>query len=365
MQEAREQLEQASKLDPENPYAWTSLAETYHRLKDSRRAVAAAKSAEKVGSQDPIVCHALAMFYSESGEIGTAARFEAQFAESPKSDAEATARAANLYLQAADTASAISLARKSVLRQPSAAHEDLLGRALVASGQLPEGIQHLRNAFQLAPADAGIAFDYAQTLLRKQDFGAAADALESALAAHPDDAQLVLAMGVARYGQRRFDDCAVLLLRVIKLDPRIEQPYAFLGKMMDQASSHLPEITEAFRAWTDRDPQNAKAAFLLAKAILATGGNDQQAEALLRRSISIDNERWESRYELGVLEIKKHRYQEALTELTRSADLNPNEPTPHYQLSRVYDRLGQPEKAESERSIHGKLTAAANQSNQP
>ena len=248
----RTNLKRASKLDPDNPYAWTSLAETYYRLKESQRALAAAKSAEKVGSQDPIVSHALAMFYSESGDIGTAARLEARFAESPKSDSEATARAASLYLEAGDTQAAISLARKSALRQSSAAHEDLLGRALVASGQTTEGMEHYRKAAQLAPTDAKIAFDYAQALLRKEDFGAAADALGSALAAHPDDAQLVLAMGVARYGQRRFEDCAVLLLRVIKLDPNIEQPYAFLGKMMDQAHSYLPEITDAFRTWTNR-----------------------------------------------------------------------------------------------------------------
>src|SRR3954465_5301065 len=288
LQEARENLETASKLDPQNAYAWTSLAETYLRLKDRKRASAAAETAEKVGSQDPIVCHALAMYYSESGELGRAAQFEARFAESSKSDAEATARAATLYLDAGNTENALSLARKSVTQKASAAHEDLLGRALVASGQVIEGTQHLRSAHQLAPADPKIAFDYAQALLRKEEFGAAADALGSALQAHPDDAQLVLAMGVARYGQRRFEECVVLFLRVIKLNPKVEQPYVFLGQIIDQAGSHLSEITDAYKAWIAREPRNANASLLLAKALLATSGNDQAAEVLLRRSISID-----------------------------------------------------------------------------
>jgi Flp pilus assembly protein TadD len=63
--------------------------------------------------------------------------------------------------------------------------------------------------------------------------------------------------------------------------------------------------------------------------------------------------------------MNKHKYQDALIELTRSVDLNPKEPTPHYQLARVYDRLGRPEKAEAERAIHGKLTAVASQANRP
>lgn len=365
LQEARENLETASKLEPANPYAWTSLAETYLRLKDRQRASTAAETAERLGSQDPVVCHALAMYYSETGEFGKAAQLEQRFAESPKSDPDATARAAGLYLNAGETESALRLARKSVTQQVSAAHENLLGRTLVASGQLTEGTQHLGKARELAPRDPKIAFDYAQALLRKEDFSAAADVVGSALEAHPDDAQLVLGMGVARYGQRRFEDSIVLFLRVIRLDPAIQQPYVFLGRMLDQAGSHLSEITQAYRTWARREPRDAKASLLLAKALLASGGNDKEAGILLHRSIAIDDRSWESHYELGVLQVKKRDYQAALTELTRSVDLEPNQPTTHYQLARVYDRLGLPEKAKSEREIHEKLASASNSADRP
>src|SRR5205085_8594781 len=130
------------------------------RLKDSRGALAAAQRAEKVGSEDPVVCHALAMYYSESGEFGRAARLEARVAEGSQSDTEATARAAGLYLNAGDIENALRLARKSATEHVSAAHEDLLGRALVASGRSSEGIQHLPSELQLAHAAQTIAFDY-------------------------------------------------------------------------------------------------------------------------------------------------------------------------------------------------------------
>jgi Flp pilus assembly protein TadD len=364
LQDARESLEQASTIDPGNPYAWTSLAQTYFRLKDPQRSLAAARSAEKVGSRDPIVCHALAMYYTDSGNFARAAQFEARFAESSKSDPDATARAAALYLNAGDNQNALSLARKSALQQHSAANEDLLGRALIASGQLTEGTLHFQDAARPAPADPRIAFDYSQALLRKQEFGGAADALGSALQAHPGDPQLVLAMGVARYGQRRFEECITLFLQVIKLDPKIEQPYTFLGQILDQAGPHLSEITEAYKAWLARKPRNATASLLLAKA-LVIGGNDGEAEVLIRRSISIDNRRWDSHYELGLLEMKKHRYQQALAELIWSRNLAPGQPTPHYQLARVYDRLGQPEEAKAERAIHEKLSSSSMASHRP
>ena len=37
--EAQTTLEQAAKLDPGNPYVWTSLAETYWRLRQPKQAI--------------------------------------------------------------------------------------------------------------------------------------------------------------------------------------------------------------------------------------------------------------------------------------------------------------------------------------
>ena len=62
--------------------------------------------------------------------------------------------------------------------------------------------------------------------------------------------QLELAAGVAYYGLRRFPEAIEAFLRTIRLDPGIEQPYVFLGRMLDQAEDKLPQITEVF-AGTD------------------------------------------------------------------------------------------------------------------
>jgi tetratricopeptide (TPR) repeat protein len=136
--------------------------------------------------------------------------------------------------------------------------------------------------------------------------------------------------------------------------------------MLDQAGSHLGEITAAYQTWVRREPRNAKADFFLAKALLSGDGKDDEAaEDLLRRSIAIDGARWESHYELGVLELKKRQYQAALAELSRSIELEPKQPTAHYQLARVYDRLGQPDKAKAEREIHERLASGNAPTNRP
>lgn len=319
LQRARTDLEQAGHLDPKNPYVWSSLAEVYWRLKQPKLASNAAERAESLGSENPIISHALAMYYSEAGQFARAAKLEQRFAESPRADPNALSRAAELYLRAGDP----------------------------------------QSAWQTDKTDPQIAFDWAQVLLRSGDFTPAAQVIETALAAHPDDPQLTLALGVARYGQRRFEDAINAFLRVIKIDPQIEQPYVFLGRMLDQAGPHLPEIVRDDEAWLKRNPSSAKAPLLLAKALLAQNNKDERAEPLLRRAIQLNPKDWEAHYELGVLLESKHDYPAAATELSRAIDLNPNEAMPHYHLARVYDRLGQPELAKAEREKHRQLTSVS------
>lgn len=353
--QARTAFEQAAKDDPHNAFAWASLAETYARLKQLSAAETAASKAEKFGGENPAIDHALAMYYAKAGQFAHAAELEQKFAASERSDAGAEGRVAGLLLNAGRMPEALAAAEKAMEEHPSASAEDVLGRALVAVGQPAEGEKHLAAAWEAQKNDAGLAFDYSQALLRTQAFDKAAEVISTALETHPDEAQLTLALGVARYGQRRFDDAIGAFLKVIRIDPQVEQPYAFLGKMLDQAGERLPEITAACEQWSARNPGNATALLLLAKARLASDSKDGRAEGLLRRSIKIDGSNWEAHYELGVVLEDKRDWNGALAELKKSAELTEKQAMPHYHLARVYDRLGEGDKAQAERAIHEKL----------
>jgi Flp pilus assembly protein TadD len=352
---ARSSFEAVTKEQPNNAYAWVSLAETYMRLKQPAEAAEAANNAEKFGVNNPAIHHALAMYFAKAGQFAHAAELEQKFADSGRADPEAEERTAGLFLNADKTAEALVAAGKALEQHPTPGAENVLGRALMAVGKTDEGEKHLGIAWNGSKSDSHFAFDYCQALLRRQDFTRAADVLSKALESHPDDAQLVLALGVARYGQRRFDDAITAFLKVIRIDPQVEQPYVFLGKMLDQAGEHLGEITAAVEKWSAGNPQNALGLLLLAKARLAGDSKDPSAEDLLRRSIGLDGDNWEAHYELGVLLEGKRNWLGAATELKRSAELDGKQAMPHYHLARVYDRLGQEDKAKAERALHEKL----------
>lgn len=264
LQEAESTLEEAARADDRNPYIWISLAETYLRLERLDQAETAAGKAHSAAGTNPVITHALSLFYFKSGDL----------------------------------------------------------------------------------------------LLHRQDFTHAADVFSTGLKLDPENAQLVLALGVARYGQRRFDEAITAFLKVIQIDPGIEQPYIFIGKMLDQAGSHLSEITRDLEAWNTAEPENPKAPLVLAKVLLMTDARSTRAEELLRKAIALDAANWEAHYQLGVLLANRRDYRNAQTELSRSTELAPKQPMPHYHLARVYDRLGQPEKAKEQREIHQSLVAS-------
>ena len=328
-QAARADLEAASRVDTSNPYIWSALAEVYAQMHDLPLAKSAAAQAEKTGKDNPMADHALALYYSHVGQFSRAAQLEERYAESSRADRAAKSRAAAWYLAAKNEEKSVGLAK-------DAAH-----------------------------SDKQAAFELTQLFLRQQQFTDAVAIVTAGLDSYPNDPQLELALAVARYGERRFEDAITIFLKVIETDPEIEQPYLFLGRMLDQAGPHLDEIIRDAETWCKKNPTNAQAQLVLAKALLAKDPRDARAVPLLRRAIELSGGDWEAHYQLGLQLANLREYVGARDELRLATKLDPSQAMPHYHLARVYDRLGDGPAAAEERSIHSKLmgTSTAPSSN--
>jgi Tfp pilus assembly protein PilF len=77
--QAQDAFEEASKADPNNAYVWASLAETYLREKKPQQASAAAQTAEKVGSGDPVVSENRNLLRAHVGVCKFASPFRLRF----------------------------------------------------------------------------------------------------------------------------------------------------------------------------------------------------------------------------------------------------------------------------------------------
>jgi len=298
---AQTNLEAAAKLAPENWRVWIGLAQTYWKLKESVKADAAAAKAEALAPRDPQVQSTLVIYYGESGRSVKAAEAQARYSALVPQDAQARERAEELF------------------------------------------------------------FEAAQPLLRQAKFAEAIPILTSGTKHLKDSAQLELALGVAYYGLRRFDDAAGAFLRTIAIAPGTGQPYVFLGKFLDQIPARLPEVTRRFVEYEAANPSSAVAYVLHAKALNAQSTAPEEVRTLLEKALAIDGLNAEAHFELGAMFDRTRRYEDAARELQRAAELAPGDPATHYRLSRVYDRLGKHEAAQAERDLHAKLESAQRQ----
>lgn len=362
---AKESLERASQLQPENAKVWVALAQVYLGSKQIEQANAAAKRAESLAANDPVIEHALAIFFSGTGDFVRAAEMERQFAASKSADAGAAARAATLSLQAGQPQQAITWAKAALAKSDSAELHYLLGKAEEAANQPEPALADLRRAVELAPDNESFTFDLGQALLQRGSFADAFSLFGAARTRFPKSAQIELAYGVAAYGQRKFHDAIAAFLQVTRLDPSIEQPYVFMGKILENAEGLMPEVLAAFAAWEKADPGNYLPWFLHAKALDASSGDPAKSEAELRQSIKINPNFWESHLELGIVLMQRQQWQEAATELTKAIALDAKKPVPHFQLARVYKHLGKQEEAQAELAEFKRLSASETESPVP
>jgi tetratricopeptide (TPR) repeat protein len=291
-------LEAAAKLSPNNGRVWVALAQTHRKRNERAKAEAAAAKAETFGAGDPLVLSTLSIFYVESGQMPKAAEAQAKFSLLVPNDVAAREKAESLY------------------------------------------------------------FEAVQPLLQQQKFAEAIAILNNARERLKNSAQLELALGVAHYGLRRFDDAAEAFLRTIAIAPEVDQPYVFLGKFLGQIPGRLPEVTKQFIAYEKAHPASAMGYVLHAKALNAQSLEPETARALLEKAISIDDHDASSHFELASLHDRAQRYADAAREFERASQLDPADPATQYRLSRVYDRLGNAEAARLARERHAKLVEA-------
>ena len=128
------------------------------------------------------------------------------------------------------------------------------GRPLKAAGAQARYAGLMPNDAVARERAVALYFEAAQPLLQQGKFSESIAILKEGAERLKDSAQLELALGVAYYGLRRFDEAAGAFLRTIAIAPGTEQPYVFLGKFLDQIPGRLAEVTKRFAEYEAANP---------------------------------------------------------------------------------------------------------------
>ena len=363
-EEAYSALTRVVQHRPGDPRVRIGLAEACRRLDRFDEAEEQITAAAELAAEQPALFRGLAIYYENAGQLEEAAHYESLYVRAFPDDFSGFGRAASFYLAAGDGRSAAEFARSGLERQASAPLQDVLGKALALTGDDAGAEAALREAIRLAPYDEEYHYDLGYLHLRAQRFEKAAEVLEGARKVFDKSARIELGIGVARYGQRRFDEAVTAFLRAAELAPGAPQPHYFLGRTLEHSSDRIDAVLARQQAFASLQPDNYLGPFLYAQALVASLPPDgapervAKAEELLRRAIGLRGDFWESHFELGALLERERRFEEAAENLEKAVALNPTASKPHYRLARVYARLGRSEEAARERALHQERTEA-------
>ena len=213
----------------------------------------------------------------------------------------------------------------------------------------------------MAPTEEHL-FDWGNNLVQLRAFDEAAQVFTAAIARHPESARLHVGLGIAHYSRGQYEDAVKSFCRAADLAPSDPRPYQFLGEMYGVAPALGEEVTRRLAGFVKANPRNALAHFHYAMSLWKgqPGGSEpadmRQVEALLREAVTLDPKLAKGYLELGILLSDEQRYQEAIQELRRATQLEPDLAQAHYRLARAYQRTGQKALAEQELETFERLS---------
>ena len=233
-----------------------------------------------------------------------------------------------------------------------------LGIAQIQTGQLTEAIANLQAALAAHPNDQDLLYylGRASGLLAQQS-------IETLLAAYPDSARAHQAMAENYFVLRRMPEAEKEYREALHLRPGLPEVHLALGEVYAGASQ-WSKAEEEFRLQVKLQPGNAEAAYRLGAALLEQG-KAHEARVELIRADRLMPEMPETLYSLGKaasLEGDSAAAEKAWTSLLSIEPQSSLAAEAHFGLAGVYRKQGKTAEAKHEMEEFERLQ---NRSTQP
>lgn len=233
-----------------------------------------------------------------------------------------------------------------------------LGIAEIQTGQLPEAVANLQAALAAHPNDPDLLYylGRASGLLAKQS-------IDTLLAAYPDSARAHQAMAENYFVLRRMPDAEKEYREALNLRPALPEAHLALGEVYAGAFQ-WPKAEEEFRIQVKLQPGNAEAAYRLGQALLEQG-KAHEARGELARADRLMPEMPETLYSLGKaasLEGDAAAAEKAWTKLLSVEKQSSLAAQAHFGLAGIYRKQGKTAEAQHEMQ---EFQSLQNNSSQP
>jgi tetratricopeptide (TPR) repeat protein len=236
--------------------------------------------------------------------------------------------------------------------------ESLIGDIQEQRGDPLAAVHSYQAAVALEPSEERYHLALGLELLRHQTFDAALVVFKQAAALFPQSVRVKILLGLTYFFVDRSADAIQALQDAAKIDPRDETVARYLGEItLQDTSTPDPAATAQVCNFADEHPQNKTAdAFcggILLKVARDSGDVSRRPEILrrLQHAARIAPKEPIARCQLGKAFEWAELWSQARPEAEACVRLDPGSPDGHYQLSRIYRRLGLTALAKQQTSV--------------
>jgi Tfp pilus assembly protein PilF len=222
---------------------------------------------------------------------------------------------------------ALAHAEAAAQAVPGAQVETLIGDLQEARGKYVEAANAFKRAVELAPADEQARLNLALELVRHHTFEPAVTVLEQAAAAFPRSTRIRTLLGVADYAIAKTDEAVASLIAALDIDPSFTPAREYLARITLDAQT--PDAGAVNALCKQRDGW-------CTAVRLRANREDADAFADLQRTAKDGP----LRCELARAYEWREQWTAARTEMEACVRSDPANPQHHYQLARIYQRLG-------------------------
>ncbi len=247
---------------------------------------------------------------------------------------------------------------KEIERNPkSASLLTTLGGIFFLDGRYLQCAIAMKKADALTPLDDRNRFTLAlaYVILNHRDW--ARPELEKLAATDPQNLLYPYWLGRLDYDAMQFKSAVAHFRKALELNPHFMKGYDNLGLCYEA----LGQYDDAIRTYQEAIRLNAKTPNpspwppLNLGTLLIKLGKFDEARAALQESLRYDPRFPKAHYQMGLLLEKEKKDREAIEELNLAVKFDPAYPEPHYVLGRIYQRLGDKQKADSAWSTFQRL----------
>jgi tetratricopeptide (TPR) repeat protein len=355
-------FETAVRLRPNSAVARTNLAAALLRSGKSDLAEVQLRKALELNPRDYEANHDLAELYIQSGKIADALPFLQASQKADPSSYDNGYNLAQAYFLTGELAQAREQVQALLKQKNTGELHNLLGHVEEKDGKFVEAANQYEIAAHLDPSEENL-FDWGSELLLHRTYEPAIEIFQLGSQRYPNSPRLLIGLGMSLYSRGKYDEAVTALIAAADLDPSDARCYLFLSRAYDASPHQAEDVIQRFRRYSELEPNNALAQYYYGMSLWkgkrseAASVDLHTVEALLQKSIALDEPLPEAHLQLGNLYADQHQWEKSIPQYVRAIQLDSNSPDAHYRLGQDYVHTGKKDEAQAEFDIYQKQRA--------